>query len=314
MTRFGILFLLTLTLFSAPVYDTYAASTSKKTEPETSIPKALADATVNLYCRFKVGKTYVSTSGSGVFISSLGVILTNAHVAQYFLVPVEKSLVKGSCTVRTGSRAKDRYTASVLYFPSMWAKTHIVDAKKEATKGTGEHDFALLYVTGASKGVLPPLFPSLSLDTSAQAIEGATVTILGYPTESLTFDEVRSKLILVSALSTIKSSSGFDTPHTDLITLTDSEAGSSGISGGPVLSSANTIIGIATTKSTAENSRSLRAITISYIERVLQGDKKQSLATLLASDFANMATTTFQSLPESTLKVLTQRLLKNRRK
>lgn len=314
MKRLFVLSLVLVCAFGTPATNVHASHASKKTTPETTVPATLADATVNLYCRFKVGKTYVSTSGSGVFVSSRGVILTNAHVAQYFLVPLEKGLVKGSCTVRTGSRAKDTYTASVLYFPSAWAKSYIVDAEKEPTKGTGENDFALLYVTGASKGALPSLFPALSLDSSTQVAEGATVKVLGYPTESLTFDEIKSKLVLVSATSTLKNVSSFTAPYKDLITLTDSDAGSSGVSGGPVLTASNTIVGIATTKSTAENSRSLRAITVSYIERVLQQDRNQSLAALIASNFAQTGAVTLQLLPQDTLKVLTNRLLKNRKK
>lgn len=308
-----LLYVLIFAILLTPAHGAYAAGTTKKS-PVVEVPTQLAVATVNLYCRFKVGSTYVSTSGSGVFIDERGVILTNAHVAQYFLVPLEKNLVKGACTVRAGARARDAYTASVLYFPSTWAQLHIVDAKKEEKKGTGENDFALLYVTGAKKGAFPPSFPSLSLKSSPEATENAMVTVVGYPTGDLTFDEIKSKLMMSFATTSITKAESFSGPYQDLITLADSAVGTSGISGGPVINSYNQVIGIATTRNTAENSRVLRAITTEHIERALNKYTNYTLSTLLAGDFARTASTTVQELPPDTLKVLTQRLLKNRRK
>src|SRR3989344_56515 len=116
------------------------------------------DATVNLYCRLKSGKTVYGTSGSGVFISDRGVILTNAHVAQYFLLAKDTLRVKGECWVRIGSPAKATYTASVLYLSPSWIDANAAGLKKKQPTGTGEGDFALLYVTGAKSGTIPAQF------------------------------------------------------------------------------------------------------------------------------------------------------------
>src|SRR5690349_10285815 len=90
----------------------YAAHATKRETAALEVANPITDATVNLYCRLKAGKQLLSASGSGVFISDRGVILTNAHVAQYFLLAGEKGRVTGWCSVRTGSRAKEAYTAS----------------------------------------------------------------------------------------------------------------------------------------------------------------------------------------------------------
>src|SRR3989338_5130017 len=60
-----------------------------------SAASAKSEATVNLYCRIRAGrKQYIST-GSGVFISERGIILTNAHVAQFFLLEQKGKKVTG---------------------------------------------------------------------------------------------------------------------------------------------------------------------------------------------------------------------------
>src|SRR5688500_2914917 len=106
-----LIFIYTLLLVSALTLmgDTALAAHKEKAAKAAALkaPDPIKDATVNLYCRLKAGKRTVSSSGSGIMIDERGIILTNAHVAQYFLLAGEKGRVTGWCSVRTGSPAKE---------------------------------------------------------------------------------------------------------------------------------------------------------------------------------------------------------------
>jgi hypothetical protein len=291
----------------------HAHAANKETGLPTVEAPHVKDATVNLYCRIKSGKKTYSSSGSGVFISERGVILTNAHVAQYFLLAEEDGRVKGECDVRTGSPARDRYDASLLYISPDWLKSNVENISKNKPRGTGENDFALLYVTKASKGDLPAAFPALALHTGIPA-ENSAVLIAGYPTEKLDFKGVQRKLQHVAASSTVTNLQSYGvTNFVDLITLAPSAAGSFGVSGGPVVNAANEVTGIVATKGGNEKDRTLRAISLSYIDRTLalSGLSLQTL-TGPSSNFEIRAQLTEMSLPENVRETLKKNLLKKR--
>jgi S1-C subfamily serine protease len=271
-------------------------------------PDSVTDATVNLYCRLKAGKKTYSASGSGVFVGDRGVILTNAHVAQYFLLAEDKGAVRGWCSVRTGSPAKDRYTAAVLYIPPTWAAENASALKKRQPKGSGENDFALLYVTGAKKGTLPASFPALSVEQAAAV--GEAVTLAGYPTEKLDFDQIRAKLKLVQADSTITDIGGYTTGASDVLTIASSKAGSQGVSGGPVANAADKLLGIVTTKSTKKDDRTVRAISVSYIARSIELQTGFPFSSFLTGDFASRAFITLALLPSDTIDTIRSGFLK----
>ena len=301
----ALIFALAFSLFAPSTLAAYP----KEAAPVSAEEQALQDATVNLYCRFKVkGKTYSST-GSGVFVDSRGIILTNAHVGQYFLMTEGVDRVKGECSVRTGSPAKERYRASVLYISPVWAKENLDQLKKKRPKGTGEGDFALLYVTGAAKGELPLSFPALALGTQ-ELVEDAlgSATVAGYPAEGLSFSKTRNRLEQVTAATNVESVRSFAQSGSDLIQLAPSAAARSGVSGGPVVSGANTLIGIATSVGSAGESgdRTLRAITLAHVNRRLSSEIGQPLASILRSDLAARAQATKTALGAELITSLTK--------
>lgn len=307
---FLVLFAVTI---AAPAPAAYA-SHQDHTVSDSRAPDPVKDATVNLYCRLKAGKKILSSTGSGVFISERGVILTNAHVAQYFLLAGEKGRVTGWCSVRTGSPAKETYTAEVLYLPPAWVEENISLISKNRPKGTGENDFALLYVTGAKKkGALPETFPALSLGAVSGATLGSGVTVAGYPSDKLDFDDIRNKLSVVSATSTVTKLLTF--AHQGLIdalAIAPSEAGAGGVSGGPVVNSDTEVIGIVTSKNSAKENAALRAISIAYIDRSITSRVGVSLLELLAEDLAMRAAQSKALIPPETIAQLMNELRKRK--
>lgn len=286
-----------------------AAPISIKNETSSMVTvgdeKKLLEATVNLYCRVKVGNKEVSTTGSGVIIDPRGIILTNAHVAQYFLLNGEDSKLETDCSVRTGSPAKEKYKAEVLYISSKWLQVNAEKSVKETAKSTGEHDFALLYITEANKGKLPTAFPTMPLGIATNIKKGEEVTAAGYPTGKLKYKEVKNKLKVQIASTTVTGLQTFTTNTVDLMTLSRSKLASSGVSGGPVMSS-NSVAGIVTTMSSSKSKEgaSLRAITLSYINRAVMAETGLSLTTLYSGDLAALGAKTRASIGSKTLSAI----------
>ena len=317
--RFAFIYTVALIALLALTTDTAVAAYTKeaaKTAAVVETPDPIKDATVNLYCRLKAGKKIMSSSGSGVLIHERGVVLTNAHVAQYLLLAGEKGRVTGWCSVRTGSPAKEAYTAELLYISAAWLEDNVANISKNAPRGTGEDDFALLYLTGAQKGALPERFPSLPIGTVSADDEGRSVTVAGYPTEKLDFDAVRNSLARVIATSTISNTLSFGRGRlVDVLSLTASPAASGGVSGGPIVNAAGEVVGIVATKSTAKNTAegaTLRGITLPYIDRAIQAQTARSLASLLAGDYAAQAALTRTAVPPETVSALMNGLRKKK--
>ena len=278
------------------------------------INSALKDATVNLYCRLKAGKKIFSSSGSGVYLNDRGVILTNAHVAQYWLLQGEKGRVTGWCAVRPGSPAEEMYTAEVLYFPPSWLEENAPRLAESTQRGTGENDFALLYITGLydKKAVMPARFPALPFGTGTYA-PGTKVNIAGYPTETLDFKQVRNKLSSVVAQSEIIETRGFDEFQTvDILTLAGAGVAQSGVSGGLVADETNKVIGIINAKSVSRDTPVARGLSIDYIDRQLRAQTGLSLSSIVTGDLKTRAAITKLFLPADQLLTLANGLRKKK--
>lgn len=275
---------------------------------------SLEDATVNLYCRTKIGNRTFSTTGSGVFIHDSGVILTNAHVAQYFLLSTSTGSTKSDCSVRQGATAKEKYDAELLFLSPSWARNVIESTKKlQPRKGTGESDYALLRVTRAKRGKLPNSFSSLpSSLLSVPLKENDEVSVAGYPAEGLSFKNIQRKLTFKEAEAGVTSIQSYVKPYSDLLTLSATELSASGVSGGPVMR-AGELIGIAVTVS--ENSdkdkRGLRAISLSYIDRAMRVETGFSLSNFIA--LANLLKINPTSEPYAELKKTIEKSFRNTR-
>lgn len=244
----------------------------------------LRAALVNILCLAPAGSVIHSISGSGVIIDPKGIILTNAHVALRFLL-ADKGV---SCTIRAGSPAADRYSASLMYISPAWINANATILTQAAPIGTGEHDFALLAVTKSLTSVpLPTSFPYIELSKTPPA-SGTPVVIATYGAQFLASSQVQSNLSPTVVFGSVKDIFTFAVNTVDVLALGGSAAAQEGSSGGGVVDTSSKLIGTITTSTVegATDTRSLDAITTSYIRADYTRDTGLSLDSLLATPTA----------------------------
>lgn len=228
-----------------------------------SAAAALRGALVNIMCYAPAGSTVHSILGSGVFIGSKGIILTNAHVAQYFLL-ADRGV---SCTIRTGSPATNAYKAALIYISPAWIHANATILTQAQPFGTGEYDFALLAVTGSATATpLPAMFPYVPLAELAPA-NHSPVVIASFGAQFLDPSQIQSALYPIVVFGSIKDVFTFGVNTVDDIALGGTVAAQEGSSGGGVADVSGTLVGTITTSTVegATDTRSLSALTASYI-------------------------------------------------
>lgn len=258
-----------LAVSSAPSQSAYDASAA-----------TIRAALVNILCYAPAGGGVHSISGSGVFIDPKGIILTNAHIAQYFLLAHRQI----SCVIRTGSPAIDSYKAALIYISPEWVTKNPLAITQETPTGTGEYDFALLAVEkSATNAPLPSSFPSLSLATRIPE-SGAPVVIASYGAQFLETSQIRSFLFPTVVFGSIKEIFTFATSTADVISLGGSAAAQEGSSGGGVAGADAALIAIITTSTITgpTDTRKLSAITASYVRSEYAREAERTLESLLA--------------------------------
>jgi S1-C subfamily serine protease len=248
-----------------------ASVINTKLQTATSSP---VEALVNIFCTYTSDEFTKTTTGTGYFIDSDGIILTNAHVAQFLLLEG----VEGStdCIIRTGNPAEPAYEADLLYISPAWVQKHAKLINQERPRSTGERDYALLYITaGLTDQPLPQYFPALSFDAELMRTSALDTSVFaaGYPAETL-FASTRATAELVPRQTTtsIKELMTFGSNYADIFTVSGSDIGEQGSSGGPIVNQAGDAIGLISTRGddSVFGTGSLRALTISYIDRTIQ--------------------------------------------
>jgi S1-C subfamily serine protease len=240
-------------------------------------------ALVNIYCTFTTNDYIRTTTGTGFFIDPDGVIITNAHVAQFLLFEATDEDGETECVVRSGNPATPTYHAELLYIPPAWVQQNSNVMSSEVPMGTGERDYALLYVSSRiDEEPLPAVFPALSFDTSLLPLSTRETEVLaaGYPATDLLHNGPSADLIPQKATTSVSELYTFGSNYADVISIRGSVVGAEGASGGPVLNKDGNVIGVIVTRGddTTDGAGSLRAITLSHIERTLQQETGFSLA------------------------------------
>ncbi len=269
-------------------YQQAAVAGAGSSREEKRIAANVSDALVNIFCTYREGDRIRATTGSGVFIDSRGVILTNAHVAQFLLLT--ESRTDATCTIRQGDPAVEKYTADLLYISPAWVLENAKLVDDAAPTGTGERDYALLYVTGAIESDRPDEFPALAFNTTLlkHDVVGNKVLAAGYPAEIFKTEGPRAHLVPKVATTTVTELFTFGSKEADLMAISDSAVGEQGVSGGPVLHTNGTIMGLIVTRGNAEKNgtRSLRALTIPYINQTILEETGFDLRTTLEGNIA----------------------------
>ena len=239
----------------------------------------LRAALVNIICYAPAGSGLRSISGSGVIVDPKGIILTNAHIAQNFLL-ADRNV---SCTIRAGSPAIDAYKASLIYIPPAWIQANANILTQTNPIGTGEYDFAFLAITkSATSAALPSSFSFIPLATAPPS-SGTPVVIASYGAQFLESNQIQSFLFPTIVFGSVKDVFTFAATTIDVLTLGGSAAAQEGSSGGGVADGNGKLVGTITTSTTngPTDTRKLDAITASYIRAEYANETGRALDLLL---------------------------------
>lgn len=268
-------------------------------------------AVVNILCTVK-NNEFSPISGTGVIISSTGVVLTNAHIAQYFLL--KDLYVKDyiTCVLRTGSPAYPKYNVELVYISPLWVNQNKSIIKIENPLGTGENDYAFLRITGMVDGSNLIDIPYLPPNPRELININEPVILVSYPAGFLGGLSILKDLSITSGVTTIKDYFTFKENTIDLISVPGTIVSQKGSSGGAVVDKNSSVIGIISTSSngTTTGERELAAITLGYINRSLKNESGINLFNFLSGDVIAFAKKFQETEAPALTKMITDVLTK----
>lgn len=258
----------------------------------TVLNALVREATVNIFCTLR--GEIDAASGSGVIIDNRGIVLTNAHVAQYFLLDTRHGEEFVQCAIRTGSPAEKSFSGELLYIPSAWIETHAANIaeneRKEKEGDTGEHDYALVRIVlpageaTSSLSALPPAYDGKGL------AKAESVLVASYPAGFLGAQAIQKNLWQISSFTSIKELYRFATTSSglvDIFSVPGTIGAQEGSSGGALARAEDgTLLGVVVTRSMGDTTgeRDLFSLSIPYINADIATDLKKTLQEFLASD------------------------------
>jgi hypothetical protein len=269
----------------APVTPSVVPNVDEKTATETLLKNSI----VNIICL--PGGGLRGASGSGVVVDPRGVIITVAHVAQNFLLTDYPEDNAGRCYIRTGSPAKNAYSAELIYISSDWIKENPDTFLTSRPRGTGQDDFAFLAITGSLTGGSVSNLSYIPMASSGTDIdEGDQVGIGSYAAEFLTSSQVRSSLYPTISSGPVNDVYTFGDNTFDIFSVRAGSAAQEGSSGGAVINDNRRLIGLITTRTVKADLslRDLQALTMDHIRRSFRADMKTDLDSYLRGNLSTL--------------------------
>jgi Trypsin-like peptidase domain len=259
---------------------------------------------VHILCETLTG-TRSLISGSGVVVSDTGIVLTNAHIAQFFLYDYTTS-TRGtySCSVRTGAPTSTSFTVQPLYVSPLWVQENLAQARAEKPKGTGENDWALLQLTLPTTYVTTGL-KTARIDTRERILDtGDSGLLASFPAQFLGATLLQSALYQTTSVSKVATIYTFASNTVDLLQFKDSIVAQGGSSGGGVFNEYGRFSGIISTASdaTTTKDRTVQIITTGHINRSALKSTGSTLQALIAS------TTLAESFSRETAPLLAENI------
>jgi hypothetical protein len=134
------------------------------------------------------------------------------------------------------------------------------------------------------------------------------VLALGFPTPADT--RPGDSLTIEMATTTISELYTFGSNYADVVSLRGSTVGGSGASGGPILDGTGKVIGMITTRGddATDGPGSLRAITVSHIQRTIQEETGFALERNVSGDVVTRAEVFKKTVAPFLLSLLTSEL------
>lgn len=272
-------------------------------------------ALVNIVCTSRRGGAFNLISGSGVTIDPRGVILTNAHLGQYFLLKDFPTQGNIDCVIRTGEPARNKYKATLLFIPPAWVRDNAAKINATEPTGTGQNDYALLLITEAigEGNPLPETFPYVPMDSSKNFwSEPAAVLIAAYPVGFLSGITIQKDLYPSSSIVMTGTIYSFGEETPDVFSLGGSVVAQKGSSGGAVVNQDNKLVGLIVTSSTADTTgeRDLNALTMSHIDSSFREATGDSIQSLFVGDIKQSAQNFNEKIAPELQKILQDELTK----
>jgi len=274
---------------------------------DTTPSNTIANTVVQISCVRRTGNKIQLTNGSGVLISSRGIVLTNTHVAQMFLLKEHGY----NCTIQRENIPTYGFEAIPLYISTPWIENNFLTISHPAPSGTGEHDYALLLITKNTNPTLslPSSFPAASLNTRSDIANiGDIITVAGYPGVQTTDFNLATQANLKTEVSKITNVFTLARTTVDVFASDATPIARRGVSGGGVFKN-NELIGTIVTTSPIRNAahQAVNALTLDYINRSIKTETGKDLPSYITGDVLERA----QIFERSVAPRLTELLLRN---
>ncbi len=261
----------------------------RKPDPEPEKPafsSDLASVLVNIICTHTNGSATTASTGSGVIVSPSGVVLTNAHVAQYFLLKNYSRPNFQTCALYQENIPNYGFRADILYIQPEWVNKHYDTIVSKNPRGTGEDDYAFLIITGnTNPGLsLPSKFNYAPISTSESNYDIDTnIDVGGFPGAPASILDLARAGSLKTDSTTITDVFTLEKNSVDVISTDTTPVAQRGASGGGVFRNGE-LIGITVTTSGSGRNAKINALTTGYINRDLRSDIGTSISAFISGD------------------------------